>query len=756
MSNYQPIFDIYNKQFESLTLNANNVEVLSVSQELGDTHNTLVVLRVDRAINAEGDVDPVMEASEDRYSVRHVEVERFELFDVATEALRDALSAAIAAVTDVVIEDGKFSKASIQEVITNEDLRAIVIFLESDIDIVPITIDEEEQYVVVAKRDSLGFLGRITVGKLEADPEPEVPIEELDWISETHVVNIISITPPVTEPITDGEVRTIQYTNESGVELRARFGLRAAAEDPDPDVLGNPTVHRIKKGSGKLNYTYPAGLGLPEGFIIAVEIIGADDVITGHHVGDFQVKAPPPPEYVTKDAILNSDLGIVGIAPDLDSTEFSPSEKITLTLGWYYHYTIYNITYGVYYNGAMIDKFVLPAYLTDAGGALILDIPDVSRAPDIDTVEYRLIDPATSKPSDVPFAIAKLAPPPEPQIPIDQLPWVTDIYGLSFERSIPLHTNSYFAAGDNVYLRFYGRAEEQRAQFAVITQSDKAFILGDPVRLEKAGTMTEIVIPSDYHYYSGEQLYLVLVVDGVPDLSGWFAFLNMYGDEAPDEFITVDELTNLVVNPNNSHVNSSGAYSGNSLAFTHSGTASIRRKVTAQLEFVDAGWSTEPNTLAYDFRRDVVHYRPIYDQSMPVGLESRVKLYFGGEDFEATKRVVAEFTYNSDPTMWTNVLQDIVPVKVTSSGAAEAIPSAASGDDIELHFNSNSMSTTYAWIGIPELNFWYADSFNYGSTVSPVKVPAITSDKNLKFVLANEDKSIILPLDFVELIKDAT
>lgn len=183
MSKYQPVYDLYNAKLHPLLMNVHNFEVISVRPYNGvDGINTVIDLRVDRSIDQDGNV---VEGYDDdsRYFERSVEMQRFDLADVITEdiksALRDAVSINVGPSGAVATENETYN------VVNNGAVRLKVMLTPSDVKFVRVTDDENPNsyyFVMVAKEDSIGFIGSVSLkaaATVPVDPEPEP--EDIPW-----------------------------------------------------------------------------------------------------------------------------------------------------------------------------------------------------------------------------------------------------------------------------------------------------------------------------------------------------------------------------------------------------------------------------------------------------------------------------------------------------------------------------------------------------------------------------------------------
>ncbi len=180
MSKYQPVYDMYNAKLHPLLMNVHNFEVISVRPYNGvDGINTVIDLRVDRSIDQDGNV---VEGYEDdnRYFERSVEMQRFDLADVITEdiksALRDAIGINVGPSGAVATDDETYN------IVNNGAVRLKVMLTPSDVKFVRVTDDENPNsyyFVMVAKEDSIGFIGSVSLkaaatAPVDPEPEPEV------------------------------------------------------------------------------------------------------------------------------------------------------------------------------------------------------------------------------------------------------------------------------------------------------------------------------------------------------------------------------------------------------------------------------------------------------------------------------------------------------------------------------------------------------------------------------------------------------
>ncbi len=275
MTKYQPIFDQYNAKLTPLLMNTNNVEVLSVSPYAGTGDiNTLVEVRVDRAINAQGEVNPETDP-ENRYYTRTVEMQRFDLASAIMPDVKAALDAALEALGTPTLVHGKLSDADRNTVITNADVRELIMLLPEDVDFTPVGTGDEKLYVMTAKKNSLSYIGRVDVVV-----EPEVDgglgnLEGLAWITSDTQVVAGSLTFP--DGVTVGQVGTavkFQYTNTNTERLRAKIGFHIGGVYSTKDVAVEP-------GGGEWTFEMPARADYPHGEFPIEFKYGIDDIVNG-------------------------------------------------------------------------------------------------------------------------------------------------------------------------------------------------------------------------------------------------------------------------------------------------------------------------------------------------------------------------------------------------------------------------------------------------------------------------------------------
>lgn len=756
MNIYQPIFDQYNKQFESLLLNANNVEVVGIELEDGDDYNAVVELRVDRAVNSDGDIDPVLEKSPSRYVTRHVQVERFDLFSVATKPVLDALSAAIVAAGDPVIENGKFSAATVNAVIVDAGLREQIVFLEGDIDIVPLTIGEEDIHVIVAKEDSLGFTGRITLGKSGTDPEPEIPIEELDWVSASTVINVTSVLPdPATHRFVARESLTIQYSMTADADLRALVGVRAAEQPESMQVIPiTDQPIRLKKGGGSITFVMPAILSdLPAEFKLSLDLATADHNSVGIALATITTDVPPPPEK--KEVLTNADLRIASFSPDPTGRIIDHGSNIYLNISANLDdRAIHSVTYGAFYNGQMVERIRLEDHFGSYSSAIQITVPQFAVVPENNDLSFQLIDKDTSTPLDVPFLTIKVpeyVEPPieEPEVPIEEVPWIQSHYDVAFMYIRPHNSSYLYSPGEEVTIEYGARAHDQKFTAAVKTESGKVIEVSDVIRLKKGGGTFTFNLPTNYNYYIAEQLKLVCMVEDGKVLSDFYSYANMQGAERDYEFITPEDLAAMVfddgtpwVQPNESH------------AYKFTGDIGHRRMCNVGVEFKSDGLKYGPTLADVDLRNGELRITLPFEQSMPVGVEMNVDVFVGGEDFEATKKRIGSARYNTDPSPWaTWALDEFQFIKVTNAGESELIPEAISGTTVDIYINYTGGSTpVYVWLGIPEIGMWEYRLMNPGESVNTIMIPPLEgASGEPKIAIATRDKNITLRYESLQI-----
>lgn len=185
MSKYQPVYDMYNAKLHPLLMNVHNFEVLSVHPYNGvDGINTVIELRVDRSIDQDGNTVEGYDG-DNRYFERSVEVQRFDLADVITDDIKEALRTAIG--VNVAPNSAVATEDEVYNIVNNGAVRLKVMLMPSDVKFVRVTDDvnpNDYYFVMVAKEDSIGFIGSVSLkaaATTPVDPEPEPEPESTPW-----------------------------------------------------------------------------------------------------------------------------------------------------------------------------------------------------------------------------------------------------------------------------------------------------------------------------------------------------------------------------------------------------------------------------------------------------------------------------------------------------------------------------------------------------------------------------------------------
>lgn len=246
MSKFQPIYDLHNAKLIPLLANVHNVSVQSVLPFNGENGiNTLVELLIDRNINADGEV--VGEFSEeDRYLGRSVEVQRFDLGTVITdeikEALRNAIGANVSGDTDIVPPD------ELLAVLTDSELRALIVLVPDDVKLVRVNA-EVPYYVLVAKTESLGYLGSVNLDVVVAPPQPETPWVEAGEITISGVVDSSGVA-----------VSSVKYGSQVHLRLAASATKNAKFSVAIQGATRSTPVEAMTSPDGEIvRVTLPAG-----------------------------------------------------------------------------------------------------------------------------------------------------------------------------------------------------------------------------------------------------------------------------------------------------------------------------------------------------------------------------------------------------------------------------------------------------------------------------------------------------------------
>lgn len=187
MSKYQPVYDMYNAKLHPLLMNVHNFEVLSVHPYNGvDGINTVIELRVDRSIDQDGNTVEGYDG-DNRYFERSVEVQRFDLADVITDDIKEALRTAIG--VNVAPNSAVATEDDVYNIVNNGAVRLKVMLMPSDVKFVRVTDDvnpNDYYFVMVAKEDSIGFIGSVSLkaaatAPVDPEPEPEPEPEVIPW-----------------------------------------------------------------------------------------------------------------------------------------------------------------------------------------------------------------------------------------------------------------------------------------------------------------------------------------------------------------------------------------------------------------------------------------------------------------------------------------------------------------------------------------------------------------------------------------------
>lgn len=301
MSKYQPIFDRYNAKLEPLLANPHNVHVLEVIPYHGTNGiNTIVKLAIDRGINAEGVVNTSMPASERMYE-RNVEIQRLSLGNVITVEIQAALIAALDKIVNKTLVNGRLDSTGVQAVVTDAAVRDLIMFVESDVDFAFVD-DENIVAVMVAKNNSLGFVGSLTLTKAAEPEEPEDPNVGLPWITELNQLVVGNIMfehdgvpfTPGEQSLVIGDKVVFQYTNANTERMRATLGVMYGLDELQTSGLAE---HVIEVGSGTIEYVIQTAGGFILGDNFGTLKFGGEDGNPIWHIASLTVFVDP--QYAT-------------------------------------------------------------------------------------------------------------------------------------------------------------------------------------------------------------------------------------------------------------------------------------------------------------------------------------------------------------------------------------------------------------------------------------------------------------------------
>ena len=305
MSKYQPIFDRYNAKLEPLLANPHNVHVLEVIPYHGTNGiNTIVKLAIDRGINADGVVNTSMPASERMYE-RNVEIQRLSLGNVITVEIQAALIAALDKIVNKTLVNGRLDSTGVQAVVTDAAVRDLIMFVESDVDFAFVD-DENIVAVMVAKNNSLGFVGSLTLAKASEPEEPVDPNDGLPWITAQTELVVTSlefekggVVGSDNFNLSVGDKVIVHYTNANTERMRATLGVMYGLDELQTSGLAE---HVIEVGSGTIEYVIQTAGGFILGDNFGTLKFGGEDGNPIWHIASLTVFVDP--QYATTNHTL--------------------------------------------------------------------------------------------------------------------------------------------------------------------------------------------------------------------------------------------------------------------------------------------------------------------------------------------------------------------------------------------------------------------------------------------------------------------
>lgn len=256
MSKYQPVYDMYNAKLHPLLMNVHNFEVLSVHPYNGvGGINTVIELRVDRSIDQDGNTVAGYD-DDSRYFERSVEMQRFDLADVITDDIKEALRTAIG--VNVAPNSAVATEDEVYNIVNNGAVRLKVMLTPSDVKFVRVTDDvnpNDYYFVMVAKEDSIGFIGSVSLkaaATTPVDPEPEP--EDIPWATAADFeINAVFNTAGTSKIFAAKYGETVKLKSTSNIATKKRFKAYVANMDPSTavEVIANA-------GTSAFDFNIPA------------------------------------------------------------------------------------------------------------------------------------------------------------------------------------------------------------------------------------------------------------------------------------------------------------------------------------------------------------------------------------------------------------------------------------------------------------------------------------------------------------------